>query len=76
MQEKGYKINNIDSTIQAQEPKMKPYIHSIQEKISETLEIGLTQISIKAKTMENLGPIGKKQAIAAHCNLLVKRDIY
>lgn len=72
VQEKGYKINNIDCTIQAQEPKMKPHIPSIQKKLSETLQIDPTQLSIKAKTMEGLGPIGEKQAIASHCSLLLK----
>lgn len=72
VQEKGYKINNIDCTIQAQEPKMKPHIPAIQQKLSEVLEIDPTQLSIKAKTMEGLGPIGEKQAIAAHCSLLLK----
>ncbi len=68
-----YKINNIDCTIQAQEPKMKPYISSIQNKLAEFLQIELNQISIKAKTMEGLGPIGEKQAIAVHCTALLKK---
>lgn len=70
--EKGYMINNIDCTIQAQEPKMKPYIPQIQDKLSKLLNIKENQISIKAKTMEGLGPIGEKHAIAAHCSLLLK----
>jgi len=70
---KDYIINNIDCTIQAQEPKMKPYIQQIQKKLAEVLGIELNQISIKAKTMENLGPIGEKQAIAIHCTALLKK---
>lgn len=73
VQAKGYVINNIDCTIQAQEPKMKPYIPSIQNKLAEFLQIELNQISIKAKTMEGLGPIGEKQAIAVHCIALLKK---
>lgn len=71
---KGYLINNIDNTIQAQEPKMKPYIPKIQEKLAHLLEIEVSQISIKAKTMEGLGPIGEKQAIAVQSVVLLKKS--
>lgn len=70
---KGYLINNLDNTIQAQEPKMKPYIPKIQEKLATVLEIDISQISIKAKTMEELGPIGNKEAIAVHSVVLLKK---
>lgn len=71
---KGYSINNIDNTIQAQEPKMKPHIPKIQEKLALLLEIETSQISIKAKTMEGLGPIGEKQAIAVQSVILLKKS--
>lgn len=71
---RGYSINNIDNTIQAQEPKMKPHIPKIQEKLALLLEIETSQISIKAKTMEGLGPIGEKQAIAVQSVILLKKS--
>lgn len=74
VQAKGYYINNIDNTIQAQEPKMKPYIPKIQEKLANILKIDVSQISIKAKTMEELGPIGEKKAIAVHSVVLLKKN--
>ena len=70
---KGYIINNIDSTIMAQEPKMKPYIPLMQKKISEVLEINENQISIKAKTMEEQDSVGQKKSIAAQSVVLLKR---
>ena len=57
---KGYIINNIDSTIMAQE-------------ISEVLEINENQISIKAKTMEEQDSVGQKKSIAAQSVVLLKR---
>lgn len=70
---KGYQINNLDNTIQAQEPKMKPHIPAIQKKLAEILELNIEQISIKAKTMEGLGPIGEKQAIAVQSVVLLNK---
>lgn len=69
----GYEINNCDNTIQIQEPKMKPYIPQIQEKLAKTLKISTNQISIKAKTMEGLGEIGEGKAVAVHSIILLKK---
>lgn len=68
----GYIINNIDCTIIAQEPKMKPYIPNMIEKLSKTLQIDKNQISIKAKTMEEQDSIGQKNAIAAQAIILLR----
>ena len=74
VKEQGYLINNIDTTIQLEEPKMKPYIHLIEENLAKELEINKNQISVKAKTMEKVGPIGAKEAVAAHAiTLLIKK---
>ncbi len=73
VKEKGYVINNIDNTIMAQEPKMKPYIPLMQKKLSEVLEINENQISIKAKTMEEQDSVGQKKAVAAQSIVLLKR---
>ncbi len=74
VKEKGYVINNLDNTIQAQEPKMKPHIPSIQKKLAEVLEIDLSQISIKAKTMEGLDSVGEKKAISVHSIALLRKS--
>src|SRR5574344_1429295 len=70
----GYEINNIDSNIIAQEPKMMPYIPKMKEKLSKELEIEENQISIKAKTNEKMDSVGEGKAIIANSVvLLVKK---
>lgn len=73
VKEKGYKINNIDNTILAQEPKMKPYIPLMQKKLAGILEVDESQISIKAKTMEEQDSIGEKKAIATQSTVLLTK---
>ena len=58
-------INNIDTIIFAEKPKMAPYIDSMKSKIAKALATGKDKISIKAKTYEQLGPIGEEKAIGA-----------
>jgi len=66
LRENGYRIENIDSTIIAQKPKLAPYILSMREKIAVTLEIPLDRVSVKATTEEKLGFTGEGLGIAAH----------
>lgn len=70
----GYIINNIDSTILAQEPKLAEYIPEMRKTIANVLNIGINDISIKATTTEELGPIGEKKAIAAQAVVLLKQQ--
>jgi len=73
--EYGYIINNIDSNIIAQSPKMMPYIPKMKDALSEVLNIPLTDISIKAKTKEKLDAVGENKAIEANAVvLLIKQE--
>ena len=74
IEEKGYKINNLDNTIFAQEPKMKPYIPLIREKLSQILEIDKDLISIKAKTMEGQDSVGEKKSISTQSVALLIKE--
>lgn len=67
-----YKIVNIDTVIQAEKPRLIGYISLIREKLAEVLEIDTDQISVKATTMEGLGPIGEGKAIAVHSMALLE----
>ena len=67
----GYKINNIDSNIIAQAPKMMPYIPLMKEKLASVLEINKDDISIKAKTKEGVDAVGEKLAIEAQASILL-----
>ncbi len=73
LEEEGFYIINIDSTILAQEPKLSPYIQNMQENIAKSLYIHKDRINIKAKTEEGLGAIGKSEAIAAYAVCLLKK---
>lgn len=69
--EKGYKIVNIDSTVIAQAPKLKPYIEEIRRNFAAACKINLDQISVKATTEENLGFTGAGEGISAHAVCLI-----
>lgn len=73
VKEKGYVINNLDNTIFAQAPKMKPYINQIQENLAKVLEIKKELISIKAKTMEEQDSVGEKKAISTQSVVLLRK---
>ena len=64
-------INNIDATIIAQKPKMLPYIERMKKTISDSLEISLSQINIKATTEEKLGFTGEEKGIASQAVVLI-----
>jgi 2-C-methyl-D-erythritol 2,4-cyclodiphosphate synthase len=64
-------IQNIDSTIVAERPKMAPYITAMRGRISGILEIPVERVSVKAKTAEGTGPVGEGLAIEAHAVALV-----
>ena len=63
--EKGYVVNNIDSIIIAQSPKMAPHIQSMRKNIADVLNTSIDNISVKATTEEGLGFTGTKQGISA-----------
>ena len=62
---KGYRIGNIDLTIVAEKPKVAEFIPIMREKIAQTLEVDIGEVSIKATTTEGLGFIGRQEGIAA-----------
>lgn len=75
MEDKGYKIGNIDATIGAQEPKLAPYIDEMRANIALILKTSLANINIKATTTEKLGFVGRKEGISAYAvSLLRKTD--
>ncbi len=70
---RGYNVNNIDSTIIAQAPKMAPYIDTMREKISKALNIDIESVNVKATTEEGLGFTGTKEGISSQaiCSLIL-----
>ena len=71
--EKGYVVNNIDSIIIAQAPKMAPHIQSMRKNIADVLNTSIDNISVKATTEEGLGFTGTKQEISAQSICLLNK---
>lgn len=71
----GYKINNIDSNIIAQEPKLMPYIPEMKKVLSDVLKIEQGLISIKAKTNEKMDAVGELKAIEANAIVMLTNNI-
>ena len=66
VREKKYMVNNVDTIIVAEEPKMLPFEKEMRRKISAILEIPEDRVNIKDKTSEGMGEIGKIEAIASY----------
>ncbi|MBQ8038389.1 MAG: 2-C-methyl-D-erythritol 2,4-cyclodiphosphate synthase [Lachnospiraceae bacterium] len=65
LEENGYLIENIDATIIAQAPKMRPYIDTMRENIAKALGITVEQVNVKATTEEGLGFTGNGEGISS-----------
>ncbi|WP_448901064.1 2-C-methyl-D-erythritol 2,4-cyclodiphosphate synthase [Eubacterium sp.] len=71
VKDEGFVIENIDSTLIAQQPKMKPHILSMRENIAKACGVDVSQVSVKATTEEQLGFTGRKEGISAHAVVLL-----
>jgi 2-C-methyl-D-erythritol 2,4-cyclodiphosphate synthase len=74
LEENGFKVVNVDSTISLEKPKLINYIPAMQQILSHILEIDPTCVSIKATTTEKLGFIGRHEGIAAQAVALIIAD--
>lgn len=70
---KGFAIVNVDSTIVAQAPKLAPHMAAMQARIAELLGVEPDQVNVKAKTAENMGPVGAGDAMEARAIALLQR---
>jgi 2-C-methyl-D-erythritol 2,4-cyclodiphosphate synthase len=73
IKEKRYEIVNIDCTINAEQPKLKPFIPEMEKVMAEILGIDVDQISVKATTAEKLGFVGQEEGIAVNAVALLKQ---
>ncbi len=71
--EQGYQINNIDSILCLQKPKVAPYIGQMRQQLAETMGLDVDQVSVKATTTEHLGFEGREEGIAAHAAAIVEK---
>lgn len=70
--EKGYAISNVDSTIIAQAPKLRPYIDDMRKNIANALLLPIDDVSVKATTEEGLGFTGQGEGISAQAVCLIE----
>ena len=73
VKEEKYQISNVDITILLQKPKLRNYIDSMRDTLSNIMEINKSQISVKATTTEGLGFVGREEGVAAHCVCILKQ---
>ena len=71
----GYELNNLDSTVIAQAPKLAPHIGAMCTQIAKALAVDVTQVNVKAKTAEKLGPVGQGQSMEARAVVLLTRAV-
>ncbi len=75
IEEKCFSVNNIDSVVVAQEPRLAPYINSIKENLANALRIKPDRVGVRAKSPEGLGPEGRGEGISARCVAsLIRKD--
>tara|TARA_B100000401_G_scaffold382343_1_gene284761 strand:+ start:596 stop:1111 length:516 start_codon:yes stop_codon:yes gene_type:complete len=73
IRKEGWEINNIDSVVVAERPKIKPYLGKMKKNISNILKIEDSSIGIKATTNEKLGPEGREEGISCHSVVLLEK---
>lgn len=74
IRDNGYEISNIDATIIAQAPKLRPYILNMRENIASAMNLDIGSVSVKATTEEKLGFTGSLEGVSAHCVALIYKQ--
>lgn len=74
IRDRGWTIGNLDSVVVAEQPKLKPHIAAMRDRLAKVLELEPDQIGIKATTNEKLGPTGREEGICAYAVALLVRD--
>jgi len=69
----GWRIENIDLTVVASQPRLSGYRYQMRQSLAETLAVSLTQISVKATTTDGLGPLGRNEGLLAMASALLWR---
>lgn len=75
IQEEGWILGNLDATVVAERPKLRPYVDRICERIAELLKVSRDQISVKATTNEKMGFTGREEGVAAYSIASLHREI-
>jgi 2-C-methyl-D-erythritol 2,4-cyclodiphosphate synthase len=73
VREGGFEVGNVDASVIAERPKLAPYIDAMRANIAGALGIAADRVSIKGKTNEGVGELGRGEAIAVHAIALVRQ---
>lgn len=71
--ERGWRVVNIDSTIMLEEPRLRPFVQEMRERLALTLEIDIASVSVKAKTGEKMDAVGRGEAVMTQAVVLLTR---
>ena len=74
IQSQGWQVGNIDSTIVAEQPKLKPHLKEMRSTLAQAMNIEIDRVSIKATTNEKLGPVGREEGVCAYAVVLLLKD--
>lgn len=73
VKEKGYKICNVDTTICLEKPKLMPHIQEMTKVLAGVMQISVDDISIKAKTSEKIGFVGREEGVSAYAVVIIDK---
>ena len=74
LDERNFKVGNLDTTVVCEMPKIKPYVDAMKQKLAAIIKIQEEDISIKATTNEKMGFIGREEGIVAYATVLIFKD--
>lgn len=74
IQQKGYKVGNIDCTIAMQRPKLRPHIDTMRSTLASVIGIDTDRVSVKATTTEHLGFEGREEGVSVHSVVLLYKE--
>jgi 2-C-methyl-D-erythritol 2,4-cyclodiphosphate synthase len=70
----GYAVSNLDVTVVAEAPRLEPHVEGMRANLARTLRVDAAAVSVKVKSADGLGAIGRGEGIAAHAVVLLERD--
>lgn len=74
VQNQGYQVVNVDSTLCLEAPKIKPWVPAMQQEIAGILQLTEKEVSVKATTTEKMGFVGRKEGLVAYATVLLARQ--
>lgn len=74
IEEKGYKVGNVDCTIAMQRPKLRPHIDTMRASLASVIGIDVDRVSVKATTTERLGFEGREEGVSVHSVVLLYKE--